>query len=625
MKSCLRAWLLALITLVVGCGGGGGFELVEASVDADAARDGRAESEAQSDAAAPDAPESETAIDARSDPFDAGEDQVAFDVTADIGPDARADVIVDTTPPDDAARDADASTPDASDDRDAPADASVDPATDRPVDTGPDTPDGCWPTISCDLVSLSIAPDAPTFGEGGTQWLAAWGTFADGSMRNLTASAMWSSTLSAVAIASNAAGTKGLVTAMRPGTALIAAAIGAIQASTVVTVQPALPASLEVSPVPVVLATGTHQRLVAMLTFVDGTLLDVTGEATWSINNSLVASIGDAAGNKKLLTGVAPGKAVVTAVARGMTAAVDLTVSNAMLTALQLGPRIEMPLGIEQQLQLDGFFSDGTMQDVTADASWTSSSPVDATVGDSPANKGRFKMLTGNSVRVRASYGGLSEELTFDVAKTPTTGLEVFPFAASVILRMQQVFAANAQLSDGRIIYEVARDALWASSDDTIVKMNGNIARAEGIGTATITVSYGGVSRTTTMTVRSAKLEAIDLSPINPTVPIGEAAFWAFGTYSDGSVLDLTEHAAWSSSNPAVAMIRNVVDRKAIAVFLQPGNVAIAARFAGAEGSTPVKVVPVVNPNAPRSRRGAGNTLPARPLESPMVETASGS
>jgi trimeric autotransporter adhesin len=601
MISRLQAWLLALITVVGGCGGGGGFELVDASVDAYAARDGRAESDAQSDAALVDVPESETAIDARSDPSDGGQDRVAFDVTAEIRPDARADVILDTTP-DDAAHDVDASAPDVSD-VGAPADASGDPATDRPGDMGPDTPDGCWPTISCDLMSLSITPDAPTLGEGVTQWLTAWGTFADGSMRNLTASVTWSSTLSAVAIASNAAGTKGLVTAMRPGTAVIATAMGAIQASTVVTVQAATPASFEISPVPIAVVTGTHQRLVGTLTFVDGTLLDVTGEATWSISNSLVASIGDATGNKKLLTGVAPGKTVLTATVRGLTAAVEVTVSSATLVGLQLGPRIEMPLGIEQQLQLDAFFSDGSMQDVTADASWTSSSSVDATVGDSPATKGRFKMLTGNSVTVRASYGGLSQEVAFDVLKVPFSDIEVFPFAASVVLRMQQVFEANAQSSDGRIVYAVARDASWASSDDAIVKMNGNIARAEGVGTATITVSYGGVSRTTTMTVRSAKLEAIDFSVINPTVPIGEMGFYAFGTYSDGSVLDLTDHVAWSSSDLAVAMIRNVWDGRAIAIFLQPGTVTITARFAGAAGSTLVRVVPVVKPTR-KGRRG---------------------
>jgi hypothetical protein len=414
-------------------------------------------------------------------------------------------------------------------------------------------------------------------------------------MRDLTASAMWSSTLSAVAIAGNAAGTKGLITAMRPGTALIAAAIGAIQGSTVVTVQPAAPASFEISPIPVTVAAGTNQRLVGTLTFVDGTLLDVTAEATWSISNSLVASIGDAAGNKKLVTGVAPGKAVLTASVRGFTASVDVTVSNATLWAFQLAPRIEMPLGIEQQLTLDGMFTDGTMQDLTADASWTSSSPADATVGDSPANKGRLKMLTGNSVTIRASYGGMSEEATFDVVKTPVSDLEVYPLVASVVLRMQQVFVVNAVLSDGRSIYDVGRDASWSSSNDAIVKMNGNIARAEGVGTATITVSYGGVSRVTTMTVRAAKLEAIDLSPINPTVPMGEEVFRAFGTYSDGSVLDLTEHVAWSSSNPAVAMIRNVLDRRAFAVCFQPGTVTIAARFAGAEGSTQMKVVPAVS------------------------------
>jgi hypothetical protein len=201
-------------------------------------------------------------------------------------------------------------------------------------------------------------------------------------------------------------------------------------------------------------------------------------------------------------------------------------------------------------------------------------------------------MLTGNPVMVRASYGALSEELTFEAEKAATIDLDVFPFAASVVLRMQQVFVANALLNDGRMIYDVGRDALWASSDDAIVRMNGNIALAAGVGTATITVLYGGVSRSTTMTVRAAKLETIDLAPVNPTVPIGETGFWAFGTYSDGSVVDLTEHAAWSSSNPSLAMIRNVVDRKAIAVFHQTGTVTIAAHFAGAEGSTPVKVVP---------------------------------
>src|SRR4029077_18330384 len=94
------------------------------------------------------------------------------------------------------------------------------------------------------LVSIAVTPGNPSVEQGRTQQFTATGTFSDNSTQNLTAQVTWASATQGVATI-NAGG---LATGVGTGTSNISETLPGITCSTVLTVGPAVLASLNVTP-----------------------------------------------------------------------------------------------------------------------------------------------------------------------------------------------------------------------------------------------------------------------------------------------------------------------------------------------------------------------------------------
>ena len=86
------------------------------------------------------------------------------------------------------------------------------------------------------LVTIAVTPARTIIAPGATQAYAATGTFTGNTAQNLTTQVFWSSTVPSVATISNAAGSKGVATAVGPGTTRIKALFTNISGSTSLTV-----------------------------------------------------------------------------------------------------------------------------------------------------------------------------------------------------------------------------------------------------------------------------------------------------------------------------------------------------------------------------------------------------
>jgi hypothetical protein len=104
------------------------------------------------------------------------------------------------------------------------------------------------------LTSLAVTLANPTLGQGQTEHLEAVGSFSDGTTQDLTSQATWASSNTAVATISDAAGSKGLVSALAAGTSRITASLNGITGGTTLTVIN--------TPSPTPLVTVTHVSLV---------------------------------------------------------------------------------------------------------------------------------------------------------------------------------------------------------------------------------------------------------------------------------------------------------------------------------------------------------------------------
>lgn len=82
-------------------------------------------------------------------------------------------------------------------------------------------------------------------------------------------------------------------------------------------------------------------------------------------------------------------------------------------------------------------------------------------------------------------------------------------------------------------------------------------------------------------------LTAIAISPSNSAIATGtQQSFTATGTYSNGTTLNVTGQARWTSSNTTVASI----SVRGLAYALNPGTTTIAAKLSGITGSTNLTV-----------------------------------
>ena len=102
---------------------------------------------------------------------------------------------------------------------------------------------------------------------------------------------------------------------------------------------------------------------------------------------------------------------------------------------------------------------------------------------------------------------------------------------------------------------DVTTSATWVSADPTIANVS-NASGSEGVtngasaGPTTIRAKFGGQTGTTTFTVTNVTLKSITVTPVNPVITKGTTVqLAAHGTFSDGSVQDLTNQVTWSSGN----------------------------------------------------------------------------
>src|SRR6185503_5697133 len=131
---------------------------------------------------------------------------------------------------------------------------------------------------------------------------------------------------------------------------------------------------IEVSPSFQLIASGTSLQFTATGIFSDATSQDLTDQVTWTSSDDTIASISNAGGNKGLASGFNAGGATISAAFGGVTGSTGLTVTGATLDSIQVTPSTpSIAQGTTLQFTATGIFSDLTAQDLTAQATWSSS------------------------------------------------------------------------------------------------------------------------------------------------------------------------------------------------------------------------------------------------------------
>ena len=117
-------------------------------------------------------------------------------------------------------------------------------------------------------------------------------------------------------------------------------------------------------------------------------------------------------------------------------------------------------------------------------------------------------------------------------------------------------FTATGTYSDSST-QNLTGTVTWASATPSVATITaGGLATGVATGTSSISATLGSVSGSTVLTVTTATLQSIAVTPANPSIAKGTTQqFTATGTYSDSSTQNLTGSVTWASATPSVATI----------------------------------------------------------------------
>ena len=433
---------------------------------------------------------------------------------------------------------------------------------------------------------ITVTPTSPSVAAGLTKQFAAMGTYTDGSTKDLTSTATWSSSTVGVATISSA----GLATSKTAGSTTITAASGSISGATTLQVTAATLASIAVTPANSTIAPGTFEQFTATGTLTDGSTQNLTSTATWSSGSSTIVSVtatglGAAVFNPPSGVGAST---IITAMSGSVSGNTGVSISAPTLNSIVISDGdLTLAKGTTHQYAALGIYSDGGERDVSNQVTWGSSSTGVATI--TPTGKGTA-VGVGMST-ISAALGSMSAPtVTLNVTGPTVTTIVVAPVMHTIAPLTQLPLSAVAIFSDAST-QDITSDATWTSSANGIatVDSTNRIGVVTGVsaGPVTIFASLGGVMGSAPMTVSSATLTSIAFRPTSVTMATGSTLeLVATGTFTGGPNQPINEVVTWTASPGTVA----VVNASGNITGIGPGTATVMASLAGINQTANVTV-----------------------------------
>lgn len=435
------------------------------------------------------------------------------------------------------------------------------------------------------LKSIQVTAANLSLVTGTTEQFTATGTYSSGGPQDLTSSATWSSSNSAVATISSG----GSVTAKAQGSTTITATSGTVSGSATLTVTATL-VSIAVTPVNPSIAPGTTEAFKATGTYSDSSTQDITDTVTWSSSAAGVATISNGVSTQGVATAVAHGSSTITATLGTISNSTTLTVTNGVLQSIVVTPaNSTVALGTVRQFTATGTYLDGsttTTQDITDIVTWSSSSVSVASITIS----GATTALKTGTTTITATLGAISgnTQLTVNVANLSSIAIQ--PGDTTIAEATTVQFSAVGTFSDGST-RNITNQVTWSSSNTAVATILNSTATGVSSGDSTIMATLNSVSDSVTLTVSNATIQSISVTPSNSSIAAGtQLAFTATGVFSDSSTQNITNNVTWSSSNTAFAKVSNTAGSNGIVTAVGTGSVTIKATFGSKSGSAPLTI-----------------------------------
>ena len=252
--------------------------------------------------------------------------------------------------------------------------------------------------------------------------------------------------------------------------------------------------SLAVTPSSPVMSKGGQQQFTAVGTYKDGSKKDLTSAVTWTLSTPSVASVTHGG----LATALAAGSTSIKATSGSTVGTANLIISFHVLVSIAVTPAsASLAVGQQQQFTAIGTFSDGSQQNITNSATWTSSATSVATV----SSGGLSTAIAAGNATIQAAEGSVKGTAGLTVTGPTLVSIAVTPTNPSLAVGQQQQFIATGTYSDGSQ-QNLTNTATWSSSSTSVATINGTgSATALAAGSTNIQAAAGSISGLTSLTV----------------------------------------------------------------------------------------------------------------------------
>lgn len=447
-------------------------------------------------------------------------------------------------------------------------------------------------TISAaSLTQIVLGPDAPSLPLGTGLRLSATGLYSDGSSQDLGNQVNWNSASGDILTID----ASGFVQPQAVGSSIVSARLAGITTNTIVTVSDAALASIEIVATSATLPLGKQQALFALGHYSDGSLQDITEQVTWqSIPTGLLA-ISNASGSHGLVTALAIGSLTATATLGNISGNSGFDISAATLDSIDIAPSVaRRAQGTRINFQATGRYSDGTIQDVTTQVSWGAADTAVANISNAFGNQGQATTLSTGTTDITATLDNVVGNSSLTSSAAQLLAINVEPMILSLPAGTNLSLNANGSFSDGST-QRLNGQVTWESDNTRVAAVNSDVLNTLVPGSARISASLGTISGNAALTVTTATLSSLQISPATPTLAVGtQTQLQATAIYSDGSQSDVTGQVVWSGADNVRLLVQNGVGQQGRLVALASGNVVVTASFNGVQANVSATVSNVV-------------------------------
>ena len=261
-------------------------------------------------------------------------------------------------------------------------------------------------------------------------------------------------------------------------------------------------ASIAITPAAPSIGVGAQQLFTAVGTFNDGSTQSLPS-VLWTSSTSTVSLVSGDSSNPGVAATAAQGTTTIMASAMGVNGSATLTVSAPTLVSIALSPQdATMPLGATQQFTATGVYTDGSTQDLTATASWSSSATVVAVINSSGVAAGLFQ----GTATIQVNSGSLGASTTLSVTAPALASIALTPATATIPLGSSQQYQAVGTYSDGTT-QDVTTLVAWSSTTGTVAIVSGTgLATGVGQGSTALTAAFESISASVPLNVGSPNL-----------------------------------------------------------------------------------------------------------------------